>query len=114
MYHDYISRKTKPIKSVYNFIDDKEKLLDIVHKMVEPNAENIYPQYHIYKDLFSDFTYQIICLDKQLNINKFDISDIPDISDNYIDEFKEILIKEKSKSILELLKNKNIIYEKNI
>ena len=113
MYHDYISRKIKPIKSIYNFVEDKEKLLDIVHKMVQPNAENIYPQYHIYKELVSDFTYQIVCLDKQLNVKnvKFDISDT---SENYIDDFKEIMIKEKSKSILELLKNKNIIYEKNI
>ena len=64
MYHDYISRKSKPIKTNYNFVEDKEILFDI--------------------------------------------------SDNFVDEFKEVMIKEKSKTILELLKNKNVIYEKNV
>jgi hypothetical protein len=110
MYHDYISRKSKPIKTNYNFVEDKEILLDIVYKMVQPNSENVYEQYHIYKELFSDFTYQIVSLDKQLKEKHV----IFDISDNFVDEFKEVMIKEKSKSILELLKNKNVIYEKNV
>ena len=110
MYHDYISRKIKPIKSVYNFVKDKETLLQIVNQMFEPNAETLYPHYHVYKDIISDFTFQIISLDNQLNVKNV----ILDISDNFIDDFKEIILKEKSKSILELLKNKNIIYEKNV
>ena len=110
MYHDYISRKIKPIKSVYHFIEDKDTFLDIVHQMFEPNAETLYPHYHVYKELLSDFTFQIISLDKQLNVQNV----IIDISNHYVDDFKEIMMKEKSKSILELLKNKNIIYEKNV
>ena len=110
MYHDYISRKTKDIKTHYNFINDKDKLLDIVYNMVQPNAENIYPQYYIYKELFSEFTCQIVNLDKRLNEKKV----IFDISNDYIEDFKEICIKHKSKTILELLKNKNILYVKDI
>lgn len=107
MYHDYISRKPKPMKTNYNFTEHKETLLDIVYKMVQPNAENVYEQYHIYKDLFSDFTCQIVSLDKRLKEKHV----VFDLSDNFIDEYKEIMIKEKCKTVLELLKNKNIIYE---
>ena len=87
MYHDYISRKPKPLKTNYNFTEHKETLLDIVYKMVQPNAENVYEQYHIYKDLFSDFTCQIVSLDKRLKEKHV----VFDLSDNFIDEYKEIM-----------------------
>lgn len=108
MYHDYISRKPKPIKSNYNFIEDKDKLLDIVQKMIQPNAEQVYPAYHVYKDILSDFTGQLVVLDKQLNEKHV----VFDISNDFIDEYKKVIVKEKT--VLELFKNKNIIYEKDV
>jgi len=108
MYHDYISRKPKQVREKYDFIKEKDLLLDIVNQMVQPNADTLYPCYHIYKDLFSDFTCQLVHIDKRLNEKHV----LFDISNEFIEEYKEITIKKKS--ILDLLKNKNIIYEKNI
>jgi hypothetical protein len=107
MYHDYISRKPKSTKIHYDFIEHKDTLLDIVYKMVQPNAEKVYEPYHIYKELFSDFTCQIVSIEKRLKEKHV----VFDISNDFVEDYKEIMIKEKSKSVLELLKNKNIIYE---
>lgn len=108
MYHSYISRKSKSVKDHYDFRQHKDKLLDIVEKMIEPNAEHTYPEYHIYKDLFSEFTGQLVVLDKQLNEKHI----VMDISNDFIEEYKEVLVKEKT--ILDLFKNKNLIYEKDV
>lgn len=108
MYHDYISRKPKRMEPKYNFDQDKDQLLEMVTLMIQPNASINYPRYHIYKDLFSEFTFQLIHTEKQLNEKHVTF----DISNDFIEEYKKIIVKEKT--ILDLYKNKNIIYEKDV
>jgi len=108
MYHDYISRKPRNIKPKYNFTEDRDKLLEIVNNMVLPDSVNVYPEYHIYKEMFEEFAHQIVEIDKHIHAKPI----LVDVSSVYVDEYKQINI--KCPNIMELLKNKTIIYEKDI
>lgn len=108
MYHDYIARKIPaPISSDRSFLTHKETLTRIVNHMVQPNANDTYPEYYIYKDILDTFTEQLVRLETHLNEPR----PIADVSDSFIEEYKIMFIKPKQKPVLDLLKNRNTIYE---
>lgn len=108
MYHDYFSRKHKPMKKEYNFIEHRVIILDIVQNMMKEDAEHLYPHYSFYKEIFSEFIGQLVSIEGQLH-EKEPVT--IDVSYEFIQEYKKIMVT-KEKTILDLLKNKNIIYEK--
>jgi len=108
MYHDYFSRKHKPMKKEYNFIEHRDIILDIVQNMMKEDAEHLYPYYSFYKEIFTEFTGQLLSIEGQLHEKEH----VPiDVSCEFIQEYKKIMVS-KEKTILDLLKNKNIVYEK--
>lgn len=110
MYHNYISKdiKKKKLDDIF-FSKDKILVKNIFDKMFQENAENLYEYYYIYKDLFNEFTVSILELENSIQSNI-------DISNNYVEDSnisKEIYydVKIKKKNVIDLMKNKDNIYE---
>jgi hypothetical protein len=96
------------MKKEYNFIEHRDIILDIVQNMMKEDAEHLYPYYSFYKEIFTEFTGQLLSIEGQLHEKEH----VPiDVSCEFIQEYKKIMVS-KEKTILDLLKNKNIIHEK--
>tara|TARA_B100001063_G_C16656072_1_gene498552 strand:+ start:56 stop:385 length:330 start_codon:yes stop_codon:yes gene_type:complete len=109
MYHTYISKDVKKIKNIVDFSKHKNIIKDIFDNMYQDNAENLYEYFYIYKDLFNEFTNTILELEYSIH-STIDISN--EIIE-YSDISKEIFytVNKKKSNIIDIMKNKTIIYE---
>ena len=99
MYYEIVSRSKKNEIKREKILENREEIIRIVQKMLEKDSYLTYEYYDLYKDNFFTFAKDVI--------DKTTILRTPSIT-VYNDEFigidKNILIKPKVKSIIEIMK----------
>jgi len=95
MYHNIISRKQNKNKqeTMYNYHKYKRDILNITYKMLQDNSDTKFEHYHLYKDIFNHFSYELLNIQKNIESS----TKKQDISNTILEEDKIIIIKEKQK-----------------
>jgi hypothetical protein len=99
MFYEMLTPKNKNEMKRQKIIEHKEEILRIVNKMLDKDAHLNYEYYDLYKDSFYTFSKDVI--DKTTILRTphivIDIQDVTSID-------KTILLKPKTKTIIELMK----------
>jgi hypothetical protein len=99
MFYEILTPKNKNEMKRQKIIEHKEEILRIVNKMLDKDAHLNYEYYDLYKDSFYTFSKDVI--DKTTILRTphivIDIQDVTSID-------KTILLKPKTKTIIELMK----------
>jgi hypothetical protein len=99
MYYEIVSRSKKNEIKREKILENREEIIRIVQKMLEKDAYLTYEYYDLYKDTFFTFAKDVI--------DKTTILRTPNIvfdNNELIGIDKNILIKPKIKTIIEIMK----------
>ena len=99
MYYEIVSKSKKNEMKREQITENREEVIRIVNRMLEKDSYLTYEYYDLYKETFFTFAKDVI--------DKTTILRTPSITvynDEFIDIDKNILIKPKVKSIIEIMK----------